>query len=37
MNKLIKKILTDKTMRNSASMSAFVLTVSTSVMTPWGG
>lgn len=36
MKKLIKKILTDKNMRNAASMSAFVLTVVSSTMAPWG-
>jgi hypothetical protein len=35
MDKLIKKILTDKTMRNAASLSAFVLTVASSAMAPW--
>lgn len=35
MNKLIKKILTDKTMRDATKMSAFVLTVASSTMAPW--
>lgn len=35
MKKLIKKVLTDKTMRNAAMMSAFVLTVA-SIGVAWG-
>lgn len=34
MKKLIKKVLTDKAMRNAATMSAFVATVA-SVGMPW--
>lgn len=34
MKKLIKKVLTDKAMRNAATMSAFVATVA-SVGQPW--
>lgn len=34
MKKLIKKVLTDKMMRNAATMSAFVATVA-SVGEPW--
>lgn len=35
MKKLIKKVLTDKTMRNAAMISAFLVTV-TSVGVGWG-
>lgn len=34
MKKLVKKVLTDKAMRNAAAMSAFVATVA-SVGSPW--
>ncbi|MBI2450829.1 MAG: hypothetical protein HYV52_00605 [Parcubacteria group bacterium] len=35
LKKLVKKVLTDKLMRNAAAMSAFVATVA-SVGYPWG-
>lgn len=36
MKKLLKKVLTDKAVRNVATLSAFVLTVvSTSTSAPW--
>lgn len=34
LNKLVKKVLTDKTMRNATAMSAFLMTV-VSVGIPW--
>ena len=34
MNKLIEKVLTDKSVRNASAMSAFMLSVAV-VATPW--